>query len=133
MRRPTFSNLNPLAPTLSPLGQGEGVNLQPVLDLIFLGMGEDGHVASLFPNASAEIVNCARPFLAVENSPKPPLKRISMSYAVIATAKQVWVLASGIGKEVVLRESLEANGRTPLAQVIGSRSRTKIFTDIRPG
>ena len=108
-------------------------NGQPVLDLIFLGMGEDGHVASLFPNASAEVLNCTMPFLAVENSPKPPLKRISMSYAVIATAKQVWVLASGIGKEVVLRESLEANGRTPLAQVIGSRSRTKIFTDIRPG
>ena len=108
-------------------------NDQPILDLIFLGMGEDGHVASLFPNASVEIVNSARPFLAVENSPKPPLKRISMSYAVIAAAKQVWVLTSGTGKEAALRESLDPNGHTPLAQVIRSRSRTRIFADIQLG
>jgi 6-phosphogluconolactonase len=125
------SNSNPLAPTLSPVGREEGVNLQPVLDLIFLGMGEDGHVASLFPNASEEIANSTRPFLAVENSPKPPLKRISMSYAIIAAAKQVWVLASGTGKEAALRESLGQNGHTPLAQVIRSRSHTRIFADFR--
>ena len=105
---------------------------QPVLDLIFLGMGEDGHVASLFSNASAKVVNCAMPFLAVENSPKPPPNRISTSYAVIAAARQVWILVSGTGKEAALRESLAPNGRTPLAQVIGSRPRVKIFTDIRP-
>jgi 6-phosphogluconolactonase len=106
---------------------------QPVLDMIFLGMGGDGHVASLFPNASVEIVNSAKPFLAVENSPKPPLKRISMSYAMIAAAKQVWVLASGTGKEAALRESLEPKGHTPLARVICSRSHTKIFTDTQLG
>jgi 6-phosphogluconolactonase len=106
---------------------------QPVLDLIFLGMGEDGHVASLFPNASVEIVNGAKPFLAVENSPKPPFRRISMSYAIIAAAKQVWILASGAGKEAALRESLEPDGHTPLARVVRSRSHTKIFADIRPG
>jgi 6-phosphogluconolactonase len=106
---------------------------QPVLDLIFLGMGEDGHVASLFPNASAGIVGCAMPFLAVENSPKPPSGRISMSYAIIAAAKQVWILASGAGKEVALQESLEPDGHTPLARVIHLRPHTKIFTDIRLG
>jgi len=106
---------------------------QPVLDLIFLGMGEDGHVASLFPNASAGIVSCTMPFLAVENSPKPPSRRISMSYAMIAAAKQVWVLASGAGKEAALRESLEPDGHTPLARVIHLRPHTKIFNDIRLG
>jgi 6-phosphogluconolactonase len=106
-------------------------NGQPVLDLIFLGMGEDGHVASLFPNTSVEIKNSTKPFLAVENSPKPPLKRISMSYAIIAAAKQVWVLASGAGKEAALRESLGQNGHMPLAQVIHSRLHTKIFTDFQ--
>lgn len=104
----------------------------PVLDLIFLGMGEDGHVASLFPNASVEILDCRAPFLFVETSPKPPPRRISLSYTAIAAAKSVWVLASGAGKEAAFRESLSATGKTPLARVIQSRLSTKIFTDIRP-
>ncbi len=93
-------------------------NRQPALDLIFLGMGEDGHVASLFPGAPPEVLNCASPFLAIENSPKPPARRISLSYAAIAAAKQVWVLVSGVGKAPALRESLRPGGQTPLARVI---------------
>src|ERR1019366_7205980 len=103
----------------------------PVLDLIFLGMGEVGHVASLFPGAPPEILNCASPFLAIENSPKPPPCRISLSYAAIAVAKQVWVLVSGVGKETALRESLRPGGRTPLARVLQLCSRTRIFCDFR--
>jgi 6-phosphogluconolactonase len=104
---------------------------QPVLDLIFLGMGEDGHVASLFPEAPSEILNCTAPFLAVENSPKPPPRRISLSYAAIAAAKQVWVLVSGAGKEAALRSSINPGGQTPLAKVVKSRPMVKIFSDIR--
>ena len=104
---------------------------QSVLDLIFLGMGEDGHVASLFPDAAAEILNCTVLYLAIENSPKPPPRRISLSYAAIAAARQVWVLVSGAGKEAALRESLRPRGQTPLARVMQSCSRTKIFSDIR--
>jgi 6-phosphogluconolactonase len=106
-------------------------NGQPVLDLIFLGMGEDGHVASLFPRASSEILNCTAQFLAIENSPKPPPRRISLSYAAIAAAKQVWVLVSGAGKEAALRESLRPGGQTPLARVVQLRSQVKIFSDNR--
>jgi 6-phosphogluconolactonase len=108
-----------------------GKSGQPVLDLIFLGMGEDGHIASLFPGTPTEISDCAGPFVAIENSPMPPAQRISLSAAAIAAARQVWVLVSGAGKEVALRESLLSGGRTPLAGVIQSRSRTKIFSDIR--
>jgi 6-phosphogluconolactonase len=107
-------------------------NSQPVLDLIILGMGEDGHIASLFPNTPAAIANCTVPFSTIENSPKPPSKRISLSYTAIAAARQVWVLVSGAGKELALRKSLNPNGRTPLAQVLRSRSHTRIFSDIRP-
>jgi len=123
-----------IVPTASPSPRrGEGVHSLPVLDLIFLGMGEDGHVASLFPEAPPEILNCTAPFLAVENSPKPPPRRISLSYAAIAAAKQVWVLASGAGKETALRESLAPSGKTPLARVIQSRPQTKIFSDFQLG
>jgi 6-phosphogluconolactonase len=103
----------------------------PILDLVFLGMGEDGHVASLFPEAPTEILNCTVPFLAIENSPKPPPRRISLSYAAIAAAKTVWVLVSGAGKEAALRASLRLDGQTPLARVMQLRSQTKIFSDLR--
>jgi 6-phosphogluconolactonase len=105
---------------------------QPVLDLIFLGMGEDGHVASLFPG-KMEGTMPADIFCAVTNSPKPPPNRVTLSYAAIAAAKNVWVLASGAGKETALRESLSPSEKTPLAKVIQSRPLTKIFSDFSPG
>ena len=102
----------------------------PVLDLIFLGMGEDGHVASLFPNLVAEKVDKIVQFLVVENSPKPPPTRISMSYGMIFAAKSIWVLISGAGKSGALQESLLPQGKTPLARVIQAHV-VKIFTDIK--
>ena len=104
-------------------------NGQPVLDLIFLGMGEDGHVASLFPGEPDVLISDRAIYRAVKNSPKPPPNRVTLGYAVIAVAKQVWVLVSGTGKEAALRESLISKGRTPLARVTQFRTRAKIFSD----
>jgi 6-phosphogluconolactonase len=106
---------------------------QPILDLIFLGMGEDGHVASLFPNEIEGTIPGNSIFRAIKNSPKPPPNRVTLNYAAIAAAKNVWVLASGAGKEMALRESLYSGGRTPLAQVIQSRPQTTIFSDFHIG
>jgi len=102
---------------------------QPILDLIFLGMGEDGHVASLFPGESEEVMADQRVYRPVMAS-KPPPQRITLGYSAVAAAKQTWVLASGRGKENVLRESLGPAGRTPLARVLKLRHRTRIFTDL---
>jgi 6-phosphogluconolactonase len=102
---------------------------QPVLDLIFLGLGEDGHVASLFPGAAAKILDISVPFLVVENSPKPPPTRISLSYKTIFAAKNIAILVSGAGKAAALRESLSPKGGTPLAHVIQRRP-VKIFSDL---
>ncbi len=107
-------------------------NQQPVLDLVLLGMGEDGHIASLFPGASIQILDATAPFLVIENSPKPPPTRISLSFATIAAAKKIWVLASGAGKAAALRESLESSGKTPLARVLRLHPGVKIFSDISP-
>ena len=103
---------------------------QPVLDLIFLGMGEDGHVASLFPGEAEEIMAVPAVYRAVTAS-KPPPRRITLGYAAIAAARQVWVLASGAGKERALGESLKADGGTPLARVLQMQEHTVIFTDIK--
>ena len=102
---------------------------QPVLDFIFLGMGEDGHVASLFPGEPDVSISDKAIYRAVNNSPKPPPNRITLGYSAITAAKQVWVLVSGTGKKAALRESLCPKGRTPLARVTQFRTRTKIFSD----
>ncbi len=102
---------------------------QPVLDLVLLGMGEDGHVASLFPGESEELVQSKAVYRAIKNSPKPPPNRITLGYPAVAAAQRVWVLVSGEGKENALRESLAPAGTTPLARVLQLRRETKIFTD----
>ena len=102
---------------------------QPVLDLVFLGMGEDGHIASLFPAAGAEVLNCTTPFLVIRNSPKPPPTRLSLSYATLAAAKNIWTLVSGAGKEGALHTTL-TTGATPLGKVMASNPNTKLFTDL---
>jgi 6-phosphogluconolactonase len=101
----------------------------PVFDLIFLGMGEDGHVASLFPEETESArMNPAvyRPVRAT----KPPPDRITLGYGTIAVAKQVWVMVSGAGKEKALRASVKSGGLTPLGRVLEMRERTRIFSDV---
>src|SRR5688572_1227622 len=100
---------------------------QPALDLILLGMGEDGHVASLFPGEPESADQSV--YRAIGNSPKPPPNRVTLGYRAIAAARKVWVLASGAGKETALRESLKPDGQTPLARVLRS-SKATVFTDI---
>ncbi len=103
---------------------------QPVLDLVLLGMGEDGHIASLFPGEPEDVINSPAVHRAVTAS-KPPPRRITLGYAAIAAAREVWVLASGAGKEEALRDSLSPAGETPLARVLRERKQTRIFTDLR--
>ena len=106
---------------------------QPVLDLIFLGLGEDAHVASLAPDEPEAMTSDPAVFRGVHHFAKPPPERITMGYQTIAAARQVWMLASGTGKETALRDSLAGNGKTPFARVLKLRDQTKIFSDIAIG
>jgi 6-phosphogluconolactonase len=103
---------------------------QPLLDLVLLGTGEDGHIASVFPGEPEQVMNSRAVFRSVK-AVKPPPLRITMGYPVLAAARQVWILASGAGKEVALRQSLSPNGQTPLARLLRLRSFTTIYSDCK--
>ena len=71
----------------------------PVFDVLILGMGPDGHVASLFPGHVQE-----RSWIIAEgDSPKPPAQRLSFSYEALNRARNVVFLASGSAKAEVAR------------------------------
>jgi 6-phosphogluconolactonase len=99
----------------------------PVLDMIFLGMGEDGHVASLFPPVHSTASEAI--YFPVVAS-KPPPNRITISYEIIAAAKAVSILVSGAGKERALRDSLADDVKTPLGAVIRNCPKLRILTDL---
>ena len=78
----------------------------PVLDMVLLGVGPDGHVASLFPNSQATSATNGW-VLPVVNSPKPPSERITLTMPAINAAKNVIVCALGEGKSEVVQRALE--------------------------
>ncbi|HYB23121.1 MAG TPA: 6-phosphogluconolactonase [Solirubrobacteraceae bacterium] len=70
----------------------------PVLDVIVLGIGPDGHVASLFPGAATLDAGEQAVCLGVSDSPKPPPQRITLSLAVLRAARECVLLATGASK-----------------------------------
>lgn len=67
-------------------------------DLVLLGLGEDGHTASLFPDHEWGVAPGSRDTLAVYDAPKPPPQRVSLSAARLSRARQVIFVVSGESK-----------------------------------
>ncbi len=87
-------------------GTGARRGEAPVLDLVWLGVGEDGHVASLFPGAPALQVT-DRWVEAVTDAPKPPPRRLTLTLPVLFAARRVVILASGAEKSAIVRAAIE--------------------------
>ncbi|MFE7509079.1 6-phosphogluconolactonase [Promicromonospora sp. NPDC057488] len=68
----------------------------PAFDVLLLGMGPDGHVASLFPGH--EGLAAQGTTTGVHGSPKPPPERVSLTFDAIRSAREVWVVAAGAEK-----------------------------------
>lgn len=107
------------------------LSAQPSLDLILLGLGEDGHTASLFPGAP--VLQDHQSVIAVTQSPKDPPTRLTMTLGVINEASVVLFLVAGAGKAGVVRAILdpktEAERQLPAALVAPEKGRLIWFLD----
>ncbi len=92
------------AADLEQAARDYGELLQDPLDVLLLGMGEDGHTASLFPGSPALRELSAR--VVVVTGPKPPNPRLSITPPVIEAAREILLLASGVGKAEAIARAL---------------------------
>lgn len=101
----------------------------PRFDILFLGVGPDGHVASLFPDSPGIRVTEGT-VIAVRNSPKPPPERLSLTLPVINSADRIWLTLSGPDKASALGLALAdaSTWEVPVAGIKG-RLRTVFFVD----
>lgn len=93
----------------------------PEFDVHLLGMGEEGHVNSLFPHTPATAEK-SRFVVGVEDSPKPPPRRITLTFPAVNRSREVWLVVSGGGKAEAVAAALggaEA-GDWPAAGAIGT-------------
>lgn len=80
------------------------------LDVLLLGMGEDGHIASLFPSRGRPLHGLVA---HVADSPKPPSHRITLTRAILATARDAILVVIGEGKRSALEKLLAGDARLP--------------------
>jgi len=99
------------------------------LDLAILGVGEDGHICSLFPGHPALLVDDRRT-VAVEDAPKMPRRRLSLTMQFVLQTRQIWLVAVGARKLPVLHTALSRTQRsTPLDLLLQHARDVTVFTD----
>lgn len=105
-------------------------NRFPSLDLVLLGMGPDGHTASLFPGLPGTEVD-DKLVIAVRDSPKPPSERLSLTFPMLSEAMRCWIYATGEGKQEALqlaRFSNPTRAESPIAHVTAAEE-VAVFAD----
>ena len=107
---------------LADAAGSDGHGPVPAFDVLMLGIGPEGHVASLFPGLPA--LGDTRPVVAVRDSPKPPPTRLSLTLPSIQAAREVWILASGEEKADAVAQALTGGGQDPVPAA-GARGRQR--------
>lgn len=101
----------------------------PQFDFVLLGMGEDGHIASLFPGRT-QLEETTRLVTYVDDSPKPPPRRVTLTLPLLAGARQLYVAAFGASKGEAVRSALSDSRSTlPVARLIRSAARATVLLD----
>lgn len=100
----------------------------PTFDIVMLGIGPDGHYASLFPGHPALYDD--RPVVAVRNAPKPPPTRITLTLGPLRRTRDLWWVAAGSEKAEAVRDAMSGAdpSRVPAAGLQGM-SRTLWMLD----
>lgn len=119
--------LTELGPIEAARRYDELLRLTVPLDLILLGMGNDGHTASLFPDTSA-LDEIHRLAVAVEVK-KLSTMRISMTYPAIHSAHQVWILVAGADKAEALAQVFAHPEKYPIGKVHPVQGAARWYTD----
>ena len=103
----------------------------PIFDLLLLGCGPDGHTCSLFPNH--ELLRESDAWVApIEDSPKPPKARITLTLPVVLGGLKIAFVATGDGKREILKQILDTEeGRSLPCGLVneGGGERVSWFTD----
>ena len=94
----------------------------PPFDVLLLGLGPEGHTASIFPESPA--AHDERLVFGVHGCPKPPPTRISMGFTALCAAREVWFVVAGASKATAVAMALSGAGRVqvPAAGVSGTRA-----------
>ena len=101
----------------------------PQLDLVLLGVGPDGHVASLFPGHAALSEERAL-VLPIMDSPKPPPRRLTLTVPMLTTASHVIVMALGNAKAAVMKDALTRDDSPlPVSLVLQRARRALVLLD----
>jgi 6-phosphogluconolactonase len=101
----------------------------PRLDLVLLGVGPDGHVCSLFAGHPG-LARRDRAVAVIEDSPKPPPRRLTLTLPVVAGAALVVVVALGRAKAEIIREAVEdPSSALPVGMVARQARRATFLLD----
>ena len=98
------------------------------LDLVLLGVGEDGHIASLFPGHPA-LSETRKSVLPIFDAPKSPPRRMTLTLPVLAGARLVVVAAFGAGKAEAIRDAVEGDAQTPVARILEQAGQVVLLLD----